>query len=33
MLDELWEKYDYDKNGVLEKEECRDFIKEIGGII
>ena len=28
-IDELWEISDIDKNGMLDKEECKVFMKEI----
>ena len=28
-LEEIWKKCDWDKNGMLDREECRAFIKEI----
>ena len=28
-VDEVWQKCDWDKNGMLDREECRAFIKDI----
>jgi len=28
-LDLLWNNYDYDGNGVLDRSECRDYIKAV----
>ena len=28
-VDVLWEEVDFDKNGVLDKEECKAFLTEI----
>ena len=25
----MWEKFDYDKNGMLDKNECSDFMNEL----
>lgn len=28
-VDDLWYMVDYDKNGILSKEECKDFVEEL----
>jgi len=33
MLDQLWNKYDYDGNGGLDKKECRDLVNDVAAII
>ena len=28
-VESIWEQYDYDRNGVLDREEAQDFVKEM----